>query len=45
MTSSDWFFYDQIMVGVTALINVINVVVIGFIGLYIGSMLRKPKKS
>jgi len=45
LTSSEWFFYEQITVAVTALINVITVVVIGFIGLYIGSMLRKPSKS
>lgn len=44
-TTTDWYVYEQLwLVGQVAL-NVVLVLVLGFIGLYAGSMLRKPKKS
>jgi len=44
-TTTDWFVYEQLaLVGQVAL-NVLLALVLGFIGLYAGSMLRKPKES
>jgi len=44
-TTTDWFVYEQLwLVGQVAL-NVVLALVLGFIGVYAGSMLRKPKKS
>ena len=44
-TTTDWYVYEQlVLVGQVAL-NVLLALVLGFIGLYAGSMLRKPKKA
>jgi hypothetical protein len=44
-TTTDWYVYEQMaLVGFVAL-NVVLALVLGFIGLYAGSMLRKPQKS
>jgi hypothetical protein len=40
-TDYDWFAYTALMIGLV----IILFVVLGFVGLYVGSMLRKPKKS
>jgi len=44
-TTSDWFYHEAMaLVGNTALNGALTVV-FGFIGLYAGSMLKKPTKS
>jgi hypothetical protein len=44
-TASDWYYFDGSVAVGTLFINTIAVLAVCFIGLYIGSMLRKPKKS
>jgi hypothetical protein len=44
-TTTDWFVYTQLGLLWGMALNVVLVIVLGFIGLYVGSMLRKPKKS
>jgi hypothetical protein len=44
-TTTDWLGYSQLVLVMMAAFNVVFALVFGFIGLYIGSMLRKPKKS
>jgi len=44
-TTADWLGYSQLVVVMMAAFNVVFALVFGFIGLYVGSMLRKPKKS
>jgi len=44
-TTTDWFVYEQLALVLQVALNVILALVLGFIGLYAGSMLRKPKKS
>jgi len=44
-TTTDWFAYVQLAIFINVALNVVLSLVVGFIGLYIGSMLRKPKKS
>jgi len=44
-TTVDWFVYEQLGLLMNVALNVVSVLVLGFIGLYAGSMLRKPKKS
>jgi len=44
-TTMDWLAYGQLVLVFQVAVNVLLVLVLGFIGLYVGSMLRKPKKS
>jgi hypothetical protein len=44
-TTTDWFVYSQFALLEGVVLNVVLVLVLGFIGLYAGSMLRKPKKT
>ena len=44
-TTADWFAYEGMMTFLNVALNVVLVLVLGFIGLYAGSMLRKPKKT
>ena len=44
-TATQWLYYDVTMAGGTLFWDMVFLLVAGFIGLYIGSMLRKPKKS
>jgi len=43
-TTTDWFAYEQLVLVFQVALNVLLALVLGFIGLYAGSMLRKPKK-
>jgi hypothetical protein len=44
-TTTDWFVYSQFALLEGVVLNVVLVLVIAFIGVYAGSMLRKPKKA
>jgi hypothetical protein len=44
-TTTDWFAYTQLGLLEGMALNVVLAIVLGFIGLYVGSMLRKPKKT
>jgi hypothetical protein len=44
-TTVDWFTYEGMMTYWYVALNVVLTFVLGFIGLYAGSMLRKPKKA
>jgi hypothetical protein len=45
LSTSEWLGVEMIALSLNMFINVALTLVLGFIGLYIGSMLRKPKKS
>jgi hypothetical protein len=44
-TKADWYVYGQLSLLTFVVLNVVLALVLTFIGLYGGSMLRKPKKS
>jgi hypothetical protein len=44
-TTTDWFVYENMATSVYVSLNVVLTLVLGFVGLYAGSMLRKPKKT
>jgi hypothetical protein len=44
-TKTDWYVYGQVALMTYVLLNVVLVLVLTFIGLYAGSMLKKPKKT
>jgi uncharacterized membrane protein len=44
-TKTDWYVYGQVALMTYVVLNVVLVLVLTFIGLYAGSMLRKPKKT
>jgi hypothetical protein len=44
-TTTDWFYYEAMVLAANTALNGVLALVFGFIGLYAGSMLRKPKKS
>ena len=44
-TTVDWFVYEQLAISIDVALNVALTLVLSFIGLYAGSMLRKPKKT
>ena len=44
-TTMDWVSYSQLIIVMIVVLNVVFALVFGFIGLYVGSMLRKPKKT
>ncbi|HXX87052.1 MAG TPA: hypothetical protein VEH86_01205 [Candidatus Acidoferrum sp.] len=44
-TATQWFYFDNSVALSALFLDVIIVLVLSFIGLYLGSMLRKPKKS
>jgi hypothetical protein len=41
----DWFAIGSIYLGVQVVVNVVIVLVLAFIGLYVGSMFKRPAKS
>ena len=45
LSAYEWLMVESTFLGLQVFLNVIIVLVIGFIGLYIGSMLKKPLKS
>ena len=44
-TTTDWFGYSHYALVMMVAVNGVFTLVFGFIGLYAGSMLRKPKKT
>ncbi len=44
-TTADWFAYTQLAIFLNVAVNVALSLVVGFIGLYVGSLLRKPKQG
>jgi hypothetical protein len=44
-TTTDWYVYGQLVLAGQVALNVLLALVLSFIGLCAGSMLRKPKKS
>ena len=44
-TTADWLAYSQMFILLLVSMYVVLALVLDFIGLYVGSMLRKPKKS
>jgi hypothetical protein len=44
-TTWDWVAYSTLMMVMLLVLNVVLALVLSFIGLYAGSMLRKPKKT
>jgi len=44
-TTTDWYVYGQLALMTNVVLNVVLVLILTFIGLYAGSMLRKPKES
>jgi len=44
-TTMDWVAYSQLVFIMIVALNIVFALVFGFIGLYAGSMLRKPKKT
>jgi hypothetical protein len=44
-TTTDWLVYTQLALAELVALNVVLALVLSFIGLYAGSMLRKPKKA
>jgi hypothetical protein len=44
-TTTDWLVYTQLALVEQVALNVVLALVLSFIGLYAGSMLRKPKKA
>jgi hypothetical protein len=44
-TTIDWYVHGQLVLAGQVALNVLLALVLGFIGLYIGSVLRKPRKS
>jgi len=44
-TTMDWVVYSQLLMVMIVALNVVFDLVFGFVGLYAGSILRKPKKS
>ncbi len=44
-TTKDWVSYSQFALVASVAYNCVIALVFGFIGLYVGSMLRKPSKS
>jgi len=44
-TAFEWHVIEQVALLAQIFLNVIIVIVLGFIGLYIGSMLKRPEKS
>ena len=44
-TTTDWLVYTQLTLAELVALNVVLALVLSFIGLYAGSILRKPQKS
>jgi hypothetical protein len=45
LSASQWVNWEQMYLDIFVFITVVMALALGFIGLYVGSMLRKPKKS
>ncbi len=44
-TTMDWFVYSQFALIEGVVLNVVLVLALGFVGLYAGSIIKKPKKT
>jgi hypothetical protein len=44
-TNMDWFAYEQLVLIVNMALNVALALVLIFVSVHVGSMLRKPKKT
>jgi hypothetical protein len=44
-TTSNWFYFEAMVLMVNTALNGVLTLVFGFIGLYAGSVMKKPKKS
>jgi len=44
-TNADWFVHESTLTFLYVSLNVVLVIALGFISIYAGSMLRKPKKT
>jgi len=44
-TATDWYYFDGIVLGLNLFLNVVLLLIVSFVGLYVGSLLRKPKES
>ena len=44
-STSDWYAIGSMYLGIQVVVNVVIVLVLAFVGLYIGSMFRRPAKS
>jgi fructose-specific phosphotransferase system IIC component len=44
-TTADWFVHEALATYMNVTVEVVFTLVLGFVGLYVGSMLRKPKKT
>jgi hypothetical protein len=42
---TDWYYIEGLMLGIGVFIDVVLVLLLGFVGLYVGSMFKKPVKS
>jgi len=45
VSETDWYYIEGIILGLQVFINVILVLLLGFVGAYVGSMFKKPVKS
>jgi len=45
LSTFEWYVVEAMALGQAMFINTVMVLVLGFIGLYVGSMLRQPAKS
>jgi len=45
LSAAEWVNWEMIVQDLTMFLTVVTALVLGFIGLYVGSMLRKPVKS
>ena len=45
LSTSEWVVWEMMALSLNMLLNAVLMLVLGFIGLYVGSMLRKPEKS
>lgn len=45
LSAFEWYAVESVYLGAQVFLNVIIVLVLGFIGLYFGSMLKQPAKS
>jgi len=44
-TTVDWFVYEQLALSIDVALNILFALVLSFVGVYVGSILRKPKES
>ena len=44
-TTGDWFYFEALVLIVNTALNGVLTLALGFVGLYAGSMMKKPEKS